>query len=408
MKRWILLAAVTSVPLWVSHIASALEVDENALPRIAVDAELIGTLDYESWDANGEIRDRFAPNTDDSNVTFTLDKTLLVAPMSAGAAINLRMDNETVEPRVRVFLAAPRFALTLGSMRLRNTLVRFPTVREEDLLAYTHILNGSLGLEADADQVFGQSLVLDGYLRPGFWRAAVFSERRTQTELTPGGVFTEDSSARPNTLGASLAYDVPESVQYEHVLRRVGILYDRQELERRDGNRAEINAVLLGAVTGLNDDPEFPWQVGLQVIHSTGLDDRDSEGRAIRAATPEELARETATASVLSVHYANRQYLQTRWQGAITVAHKNYPDLSQASQWSAAPAWYWRLSSGLDLVAQAIYTDYGPRLAEIYGFDRTLTVQIGIAMAVEAVFNDQVTDYDSILEREHGSVFHGK
>jgi hypothetical protein len=41
-------------------------------------------------------------------------------------------------------------------------------------------------------------------------------------------------------------------------VRRVGLIYDRQELERRDGRRAAMESALFGAVIALNDDPEFP------------------------------------------------------------------------------------------------------------------------------------------------------
>jgi hypothetical protein len=133
---------------------------------------------------------------------------------AGGAAVSLRLEQEIAQPRVQVFLRGPRFHLTLGQTPLRNAPLRFPTVREEDLLAYTHIPNGALGLEDPADQLFGDSLILEGFRRPGFWRAALFSERRKQADGT--GDFRVDEEARPNTLGALIAHDVPESVKYEH------------------------------------------------------------------------------------------------------------------------------------------------------------------------------------------------
>ena len=385
--------------------AQALEVDEISLPRIQFEGEFISTIDYFNQ-SGAEDSDRLAPNTEDNNVFFAFDKHLWNSSTVAGIVTRIRIEDNDAQPRLFGFLGGPRYRISAGTMRLRNNVVRFPTAREEDLLTYTNILNGSLGfeIEDDPEHLFGDNIIFEWFLRPSFWRAAIFSEDRTQTDVN---TLVVDNDARPNTLGLSISYEVPDAVKYDHFLRRLGFIYDVQALDRRDGDEAQLTSLLLGGVLALNDNPEFPWEGAFQVITTTGLDDLSAGGNDIRAQSEGELSREAATASVMSIYYANRRYLRTRWDMALTVAQKSYPDITDGAQWSAAPTYRYALSSGVHLIAQAIYTEYGDGLAEIIGRDRDYRIQLGISMIVEQAMNDEVVDYGSILEMEQGSLFRG-
>lgn len=385
--------------------AQALEVDEVSLPRIQFEGEFISTIDYFEQ-PGAKTGPRLAPNTNDNNVIFAFDKHLWNSSIVAGIVTRIRLEDNEAQPRLFGFLGAPRYRISAGTMRLRNNLVRFPTAREEDLLTYTNVLNGSLGfeIEDDAEHLFGDNIILEWFFRPSFWRAAVFSENRTQTKVED---FALRKDAPPNTLGFSISYEVPDAVKYDYVLRRLGFIYDAQALDRRSGDAAQLSSLLLGGVLALNDNPEFPWEGAFQVITTAGLDDRDSSGNEVGAQAEGELSREAATATVLSVFYANRKYLRTRWDVALTLARKSYTDIAGGAQWTAAPTYRYALSSGVNLVAQVIYTDYGDGLAEIIGRDRDYRIQVGVTMFVEQAVNDEVVDYDSILEMEQGSLFRG-
>ena len=385
--------------------AQALEVDEVSLPRIQFEGEFISTIDYFNQ-SGAEDRDRLAPNTEDNNVFFAFDKHLWNSSNVAGFVMRIRLEDNEAQPRLFGFLGGPRFRVSVGTMRLRNNVVRFPTAREEDLLTYTNVLNGSRGfeIEDDPEHLFGDNIIFEWFFRPSFWRAAVFSENRTRNDVN---TLTLEKEDRPNTLGFSISYEVPDAVKYDYWVRRLGFIYDVQALDRRDGDEAQLTSLLLGGVLALNDNLEFPWEGAFQVITTAGLDDVDSAGNEIRAQSEGELSREAATASVLSIYYANRRFLRTRWDLALTVAQKSYPDIADGAQWSAAPSYRYALSSGVNLVAQAIYTEYGDGLAEIIGRDRDYRIQLGISMFVEQTMNDEVVDYDSILELEQGSLFRG-
>lgn len=408
-RRMAWLGAVLGIALAAAP-ARALEVDEISLPRITMEGEFVSTLDYVSQTGDDE-RHLFRPNAEESSVFFAFEKHLYDQEHVGGVVTRLRLEDQEAQPRFFGFLGGPRWRFSFGQMGLRNQLVRFPTVREEDLLDYTHILTAAPEVD-DADHLFGNNVVLDYYLRPSFWRLAAYASGRARTEPEGAGaglIFAEEPAddRRINGGGLVLAWDVPEPFRYEHVVRRLGVIYDTQTQVRSDGEEARQDAWLLGGVLALNATPEYPWELGFQFIGTAGLDDRDAAGDPVRATEASALPREASLASVVSLSYENRQYLRTRWRAGLTLAHKDYADIDRGTQYTVAPSWFYGVSSGLDLVAQVLYTEYDEGLAAIVGHDRDVRVQVGLSMIVEAVVNDEVVDYDSILEIEQGSLFRG-
>jgi hypothetical protein len=132
----------------------------------------------------------------------------------------------------------------------------------------------------------------------------------------------------------------------------------------------------------------------LQTIYNAGLDNaQDLSSVASRAQTK-------STSFVTSVRYTGRPKLLTRWQGAITAAVKDFSDVDQATQWSIAPNAVYRIGQGVDVFAQLKYTDYGDGL----GGGSDTVVQLGMAFSLEAMFNDNIGERDSILNLEHGYI----
>jgi len=384
--------------------ARALEVDEVPMPRVTVDGEFFVTFDYSERtpSAGGSDIIGAGANLDDSAVTLTLDKPLARGPAVGGVRLLLRLEHSAVEPLLHAFVAGAQYRFSLGAMPLRNTLVRFPTLREGDLLPYTHALNGSLGLAGESAQTLGDAAVLDLYFRPSPWRLALFGQRRAQTRWdATAGAFVADDEARANSGGVVLAYDVAKGLRYERIVRRLGILYDTQTLRRGDNTEGQLTAMLAGGTVGLNAEPEYPWELSFQALQSSGLDDRDTGGLPLRATTPDALPRERAQAAVVSLRFINRRYLMTRWQAALTVADKSFADIPQGSQQSVVAAFLWRLGPGFDMAAQAARTDYAPGLASIVGQRSETRYQLGLSMALEMRANSNVVDPDSILELEH-------
>jgi hypothetical protein len=155
-----------------------------------------------------------------------------------------------------------------------------------------------------------------------------------------------------------------------------------------------MNAAVAGIEFNLNADPSKNWSMGVQAIVNNGVDGVSS------LTTIAEQASAKSTSLVASIRYTGRPHLLTRYQGAITLAYKDYSDFDQASQWSIAPNVVYRIGQGVDLLGQVKYTDYGAGLGD--GSDTV--VQLGIAFSLEAMFNDNIGERDSILNLEHGYI----
>jgi hypothetical protein len=91
----------------------------------------------------------------------------------------------------------------------------------------------------------------------------------------------------------------------------------------------------------------------------------------------------------------------TRWQASLSLGYKDFPDVTSATQWSAVPAFMYRLGQGVDILTELIHTQYDDAL---YGGGEDNTVQIGIAFSLDAKFNDNIGERSSILNLEHGYI----
>lgn len=103
---------------------------------------------------------------------------------------------------------------------------------------------------------------------------------------------------------------------------------------------------------------------------------------------------------MVSLRHTGRPKLLTRYQAGLTLAYKDYADISDGSQWSVVSNAFYRLGQGVDLLAQLKYTEYGDGL----GGGNDTVVQVGMAFSFDAAFNDNIGERDSILNLEHGYI----
>ena len=275
----------------------------------------------------------------------------------------------------------------IGRTRLRNSIVEFPLLRDDDLLTYTHIGNASSN--AEFDQLYGEQLAFDWVVDKQIQKVGVWGGTRRNGD---DPIFT-DAPYGIDSYGIGYTYEQPHNLIYIKRIRHAGVWLDRQEVESA-GEREWMTAVIAGIEFNLNDDPTKNWSAGLQAITNNGI---DNVGGLTSMA---EQARAKSTALVASLRYTGRPHLLTRYQGAITVAYKDYADFDQAAQWSIAPSVVFRIGQGIDLLGQLKHTEYGVGLGD--GSDTS--VQIGIAFSLEALFNNNIGERDSILNLEHGYI----
>lgn len=388
MKSYKTILAVTTGGILLSQQAVALEVDREVLPRITVAGRVIATADSVSKDSNTTAEDEI--NIEDSVLLLRFDKRMYEDGV-AGAVLGFKeVDDNLKFSEAHVNYWNQDFEVKLGRTRLRNTLVEFPTLRDDDLLGITHVGNGASNEEFD--QVYGSTVSFDWFVdRKNQSLGAWFGDRTT------GSGFTDASGF--NSYGLGYRYDIPEDLLYVKRLRHAGILLDSQKVKTGTGDEW-VRSVIAGAEFNLNMNPQSNWSMGVQGIVNNGVDDQSVLNLSGANAVAHQ-ARADYTAAAASLRYTRRPKLLTRWQAGVTVGYKDFDNVNDATQWSVVPSFVYRIGQGVDLLAQVKHTDYDNGLYS--GGDDT-TFQLGLSFSLESRFNDNIGERNSILNLEHGYI----
>ncbi|MBT6441295.1 MAG: hypothetical protein HOK61_02615 [Alphaproteobacteria bacterium] len=382
--------------------AFALEIDPNVPPEISLGGRLVGTTNLTSKDrpVGGE-----QTNTEldiaDTSVSIGLAKYLFRTGGYAFGNFGLVLpeDDSDLEDNlfvheVRIGVGHKDWEISLGRSRLPNTLVTFPTIRDDDLLAFTHVGNGNANVEAEEDQIYGGVVQGNLWFTPE-WRVMGAATARAETDLANLGSTERTSRSDLNGLAAGVFWEMPESIRFDRGLRFAGLSLDWQQADRVGGGEEEdISAIIGGAVINLSDDPEASWSIDLQGIYNLGSSVPSLDANVSRA-------RAEQYAVVGALRYIDRPYLQTNWQAALTVGWRDYADISSASAFAITPSVAWRIGSGINVVGQYRYLDQDIALAAAENNSASHTLLAGLTFSLDTTFNESVGERNSILTMEH-------
>jgi len=385
-----MISSIVSSTLMITEVM-ALEVDREVMPRITIGGRVMATVDNYDWDTNKTKEDEI--NLEDSAILARFDKRVYDGGV-AGAVVGFKEDGDAVKfQQMNAFYWNQDFGVTVGRTRLRNTIIEFPTIRDDDLEDYTHVGNGSSN-DQDFDGIYGKQASFDWFFdRKLQTLGAWVGTRRNGTGFStaPDGI---------DSYGVNYVYKQPEDYRYVKWIRHAGVSLDSQKVQLSTGEE-RMNAIIAGIEFNLNMQPAKNWSMGVQAISNDGAGTITSADIVhTNANAASNRARAASNSLVASLRYTARPKLLTRWQTALTVAYKDYSDVSSATQWSVTPSLVYTLGQGVDLLAQVIHTSYGSGLGD--GSDNTY--QIGISFSLETMFNDSIGERSDILGLEHGYI----
>ena len=400
-NKLISLAAGCSAALFAAG-AMALEIDPNVPPEISLGERLVATANFSDTEqAVGSNKTDAALDIADSSILISASKYLFNAGDYGYAVFGLTIPEDDSDLPDEIFvhqaavgMGSQDYDLVLGRTRLPNTLVSFPTVRDDDLLAFTHVGNAGANVEAEEDTIFGGVLGGTRYLWKQF-QAQAFATARAETDLT--NLTNSDRTARSNLNGAAFgfAYEIPEEIKFDRGIRYAAVGLDWQRVdELAGGDDDDVAAVLAGLSYNLSDDPEASWALDFQGIYNFGAGVANLNSDVARA-------RGEQYALVSALRYTARPQLQTDWQAAITVAWKDYADFDDASSFAIVPSIAWRLGSGVEVLGQYRFLNNGATLGAAENQDRSHTLFLGLSFALDTTFNESVGARGSILSLEH-------
>lgn len=379
---------VTFVALTVAgaQAAQALEVDPLVPPEINFGGRALGTIDAGTGESTLDISD--------SSLLFGFSKYLFNDAHYGFGVIGVtrpggeHLEDEIAFHELHAGIGGRRYEVKLGRSRLRNTLIAFPTIREDDLLEFTHVGNASVHAGNELYQLFANQAQLSWFPARG-WSVAGGVAARTETDATTGEVTSRD---RLNSANLSVAYGLPEAIKFDRGLRFAGIAVDAQEIEVLD---ERMNGIIGSFVWNVNSNPEANWVWDAQTILNQGIDGASAlDEEADRA-------RAKSAAVVTALRYSHRPYLQTRWQAAVTLAWKDYRDIDDARSYAVVPSFLYRLGSNVDWVSQYRYLKNSDVLAAATGVDDEHRFVTGLSFGFTHTINESVGERESILTLEH-------
>ncbi|SEO73835.1 hypothetical protein [Aquisalimonas asiatica] len=392
---------MTGALLTVVLPASAFEIDPHVPPEIVIGGRGLATVDFEQLQrVDDGATSEEGVNIDDSSLLLGFAKHLHDDNHYGFGAFGFKALGDT-EMNESVFLhqayagvGGRQWEARAGRTGLPNNLVRFPTVRDDDLLAYTHVPNARLAGDSDTLNLYGEQVAADWWFTPYLGITAAALAR-------PEGAPDNPRYGSFNSGSVGLHYRVPETMDTDRGLTFAGLSVDVQPFDERDGlDDGDLVTVQLGAGFNISGHPERLLHLDTQLMWSQGEDYGSLESGLQRV-------RSDATAAVASLRYRHRPYLQQRWQAALTVAGQDYGDFDNARRYAVAPSFAWRLGNGIDAVAQVAHERYEGDLRRGVGLEHETTVQFGVSMQFDHTFNQSVGRRDDIIHLEHDMLLPG-
>lgn len=389
---------------WATPLA-ALEIDPTVFPEINLGGALVVTPELTSTDRpTGGSKEEADLNLEDSSLLLGFSKYLFDDVSYGFARFGLRARGDDSDFEDRIFLhqlvvgvGTPSAEGVLGRTNLTNTLIAFPTIRDSDLLDFTHVLNAAANAEGEEFQVYGGVARGTYYLGRGAWSLTGQLIARPETDLDNLASREMTGTTKLNGVAAGVSYSLPESVKFDRGIRFAGVAVDVQRAENVTTNSGSntIPALIAGATVNLSDNPEASWVLDAQGIYNLGETVPNLSQDVFRA-------QAESWSAVAAVRYLHRPFLQTRWQAALALAYKDFVDFEDAAALAVVPSFAYRLGSGVDLVAQYRYLDNERTLAQATGLDAQHRVWLGLRFALSGTFNESVGERGSILDLEHG------
>lgn len=375
---------VFTASFFLPGVASALALDEGNAPGILVGGHFIGTSHYITQpDGDREVA---AININNSSILLGFDKKLFQSGFGE-STFGVRQTHDGLQfHQLNGAVEGEHLRASIGLMNLRNHVIDFPTLRNDDLLTYTHMLNGEEDHHStdipepfnEMDQLYGKTVTLG-------WQ---FDNKQQSLEVWSS---ERQGHGDYNTIGAGYFYHANATTQAPMV-KRAGILVDRQQVADHD---AWLTAYIAGIDLNLRSNPDSNWSAALQAISSEGSIKTESFESYI------EMAKHSAYSIVASLGYNSHPIRVARWQTAMTFAAKQYHEVPNAWQWSIVPTATLFLGRGVALNGQLSYTDNDSALNQ--GVSE-VKIEFGMSFNMDNKLNNQATHRHSMLTGEHANI----
>ena len=288
--------------------------------------------------------------------------------------------------------------LKFGRSRVRNTLIEFPVLRDDDAIYFTDVLNPFSSGEDSEDSQYGNVVEASHVFGQRFW-LGFHGEHFTEA---PALLDDSEPDFDFNAVGAMLEYRVPETQRWNReLLDQIGIGFNGY-LTARDEDESKFDEILknimFSAVLNVHPDPVHFLDFRHQTIYNLGF------GEVERLGNYADITRASSLAMYTSLRYLYRRLEHPTAQFSLGFGYKTFPDLSEtADQIQLIANTFYRVGENFDVGLQFQYRHNSDDLEKLLGKSAGI-IQLSLIYSVDQSWNDQFDDRDSLLNLEHGYI----
>ncbi|MBC8231603.1 hypothetical protein H8E77_18795 [bacterium] len=289
-------------------------------------------------------------------------------------------------------------SLKMGQSRLRNSLIEFPTLRDDDALNFTDVLNPFSSGENSEDSQYGKVLEVSKLFGQRYW-LNLHGEHFTETPESPA---TSETDFSLNAVGLSFEYRVPETQRWNRgIVDQIGIGF-LSFLTDRPGYDSEIDKalknIIFSTILNIYPDPVHFLDVRHQTIYNLGFDEIE------QVSEYPGLTRANSFATFTSLRYLYRRLERPMAQLSASFGYKVFPNLSNSTnQLQFVANGFYRIGENFDVGLQFQYQHSNGDLEKLF-LENESRIQLGLTYSVEQSWNEQFDDRDSLLNLEHGYI----
>ena len=268
-------------------------------------------------------------------------------------------------------------------------IVTFPTLRGDDLVTFTNLLNPfSNGENVNEHRYSNVAAVTLNQ------KLTTFENFHVQHLIE-----SADTSRGPsvgtglNSYGVSIQHLGLPGLEAVEKYISYGAGYEHRSVGRADGGSLE--ALYAGGVVNLK--PSLVNLVDLRVL------DNYSFGSSLRNfRDTSDTFRADSNSVTAAVRYLHSPFGKPAYQVSLTAGYKSYSKVSRAGSVGVALTGVKRLGEGFDIVAQYIYQHRGDALTNAYGGAREENaLQLGFVFNFDTLFNRSIGPRRSLLNLQH-------
>ena len=286
--------------------------------------------------------------------------------------------------------------IKLGRSRVASSLIEFPSLRDDDAIFFTDILNPFSSGENSEDNQFGNVIEYTHIFAQRYF-VKIHGEHFTKTPQLPETVETDFSM---NSVGLSLIYQVPSSQLWERpILQQIGFGMNNF-LTDRPGFTEQTDKILsnfsFSTIINLLRDPVYFLDFRGQVIYNKGFTE------VTTLSDNYSMTRSQSISSFMSLRYLFRKLEREALQISISAGYKDFTNTTNSTnQLQFIFNSFYRLGANFDIGLQIQYNKNKGDLIALLGEHET-RFQVSLIYSIEQLWNSQFDDRNSLLNLEHG------